>query len=335
MFHKLLCSLFIVAATFSFTAAAKLPFEQTLDDIEKAMQTYHYSPKELSSQEYKEMQAKMKVLAESAETKKAFITGFNRLWREGPFSHVRIDEAKQSAEELADFLDGMNVGGNGAVLSWKNSIALLTVNTMMGQDTIKQIDAAYDEINRKKASALIIDLRENNGGAFAVNPLVSHLIQTPINSGAFISQSWNANNDLPPTAEDMKDVAPWEGWSIKSFWNDSQNNTLTKIQFQPATPYFDGKVFVLISKTTASAGELAADALLGVANVTLIGETTAGEMLSQKMYDVSGGLQIFLPIADYYSINSGRIEGNGVKPHIFAPTEQALEIALSKIHDSH
>ncbi|WP_172971604.1 S41 family peptidase [Pseudoalteromonas sp. A25] len=131
----------------------------------------------------------------------------------------------------------------------------------------------------------------------------------------------------------MKRREAWEGWSIKTFWHDSQNNKITRIQFQPAAPYFDGKVYVLISKNTASAGELAADALLAAPHVTLIGETTAGEMLSQKMYDVTGGLQIFLPIADYYSVNSGRIEGNGVKPHICVPANDAMDVALSMISD--
>ncbi|RDV25176.1 hypothetical protein DXV75_11205 [Alteromonas aestuariivivens] len=334
MFRKLVIYMVLMASVhLTFSAFAKPPFEKTLVDIEKAMQTYHYSPQELNSPEYKKMQAKMRALAESATSKKEFIDGFNHMWWEGPFSHVRIDEANQSAEALAEFLDKMNVGGNGAILTWEGNVAVLTVNTMMGQDTIKQIDAAYDEINQMNAAALIIDLRQNNGGAFAVKPLVSHLIESPIDSGVFVSQAWNANNSNPPTAKDMKELAAWEGWSIKAFWEDAQNNNITRIQFQPATPYFGGRVFVLISKTTASAGELAADALLALPNATLIGETTAGEMLSQKMYDVAGGFQIFLPIADYYSVNSGRIEGNGVKPHISVPSTDAMDVALSTITD--
>lgn len=334
MFRKLVIYLILmVSVNLTYSVFAKSPFEKTLVDIEQAMQTYHYSPKELDSSEYKIMQEKMRALVESATNKKEFIDGFNQMWWEGPFSHVRIDEAKKSAEALAEYLDNMDVGGSGAILTWKGNVAVLTVNTMMGQDTIKQIDAAYDEIHQKNATALIIDLRQNNGGAFAVKPLVSHLIESPVDSGVFVSQAWNANNSKPPTVKDMKEVAAWEGWSIKAFWNDSQNNNITRIQFQPATPYFNGRVFVLISKKTASAGELAADALLALPNATLIGETTAGEMLSQKMYDVAGGFQIFLPIADYYSVNSGRIEGNGVKPHIYVSSIDAMDVALSAATD--
>lgn len=95
-------------------------------------------------------------------------------------------------------------------------------------------------------------------------------------------------------------------------------------------PTFDGPVYVLISKKTASAAEMAADALLASRRATLIGETTAGRMLSQKMYDMPRGLLLSLPIADYYSFHSGRIEGAGVKPQVQVEPAKALEFALQR-----
>jgi hypothetical protein len=37
-----------------------------------------------------------------------------------------------------------------------------------------------------KAERLIIDLRRNGGGAFAVVPLIAHLIDDPIDAGLFV-----------------------------------------------------------------------------------------------------------------------------------------------------
>lgn len=54
----------------------------------------------------------------------------------------------------------------------------------------------------------------------------------------------------------------------------------------------------------------------------------AGRMSSQKMYDVPGGLQLSLPIADYQSHHGGRIEGKGVRPDVEAEASQALSRAL-------
>ena len=72
----------------------------------------------------------------------------------------------------------------------------------------------------------------------------------------------------------------------------------------------------------------AVDAMGRLDNVTLVGEQTAGQMLSQKMFDVSHGLQIFLPIADYYSSESGRIEGVGIAPDVDVEAGSALIVAL-------
>ena len=216
-------------------------------------------------------------------------------------------------------------------MAWQGDAAVLTVNTMMGLDTIEEIDAAYAEIAERETSALIIDLRENGGGAFAVRPLVSHLLSKPFDAGSFISQPWNAVHDREPSRADMEAVDPWEGWSIKAFWANVQTDPVTRISFSPAEPVFDGPVFVLTSKRTASAAELATDALKSANRAIIIGENTAGEMLSQKIYDVPGGLQLSLPVADYYSAVNGRIEGVGIKPDIETDAADAFDVALQQL----
>jgi C-terminal processing protease CtpA/Prc len=205
----------------------------------------------------------------------------------------------------------------------------MTVNTMMGLDTIERIQDAYQAIDDQKAKALIIDLRSNDGGAFAVNPLVSHVIDKPLDAGFFISQKWTKDHSNIPTPVDVEAVEPWQGWSIRTFWRDVQENDITRITFMPAEPNFTGPVYVLTSSKTASAAELGADALLASGRAVLVGEPTAGQMLSQKMYDIEGGFQLYLPVADYFSIRSGHIEGNGVNPTLWGEAEEAMDKALS------
>lgn len=164
-----------------------------------------------------------------------------------------------------------------------------------------------------------------------MKPLVSHLIQSPLDAGIFISQPWNKSHHRLPSQDEISQQAAWSGWSIKSFWKDAQNNAITRVQFQPTAPCFNKDVFVLTSKKTASAAELATGALSAIKNVTVVGEVTAGKMLSQKMYDLSGGLQLALPIADYYDANWGRIEQQGVKPDVLMPANKAMEYALQQL----
>jgi carboxyl-terminal processing protease len=89
----------------------------------------------------------------------------------------------------------------------------------------------------------------------------------------------------------------------------------------------------LVSAKTFSAAEMTADAFKGSGRATLVGEKTLGRMLSQKMYDLPEGLQLSLPIADYYSLDAGRIEGVGVTPHVTTAAADALDFALAKLGD--
>ncbi len=315
---------------------AEEPQAQTTDypavaaAIDETMRAYHYNPAELEGAPYQRIATAVAALAETAETDDAFIAGFREIWKDGPFSHVEFRAAEQTADQLTAYLDNLRIGGGGAVLSWQGDTAILTVNTMMGLDTIEEIDAAYGAIAEKGADRLVIDLRENGGGAFAIRPLVNHLTEKTFIAGGFVSQPWNTNHDRAPTLRDMKKVEPWSGWSIRTFWTDAQENALTVVQFEPSEPVFDGAVYVLTSERTASAAELATDALKVSGRATIVGENTAGEMLSQKIYDIPGGFHLSLPIADYYSAKHGRIEGAGVAPDINAAADDALDVALSQ-----
>jgi C-terminal processing protease CtpA/Prc len=309
---------------------AATDYPAVADAIDQTMQAYHYDPAELAGAPYRQIVAQVAALADTVEADEAFVTGFAEIWKNGPFSHVQLSKAQQSADDLTEFLDTMRIGGGGAVLSWQGDVAVLTVNTMMGLDTIEEIDAAYAAIAEQGAEKLIIDLRENGGGAFAIRPLVNHLTDKAFIAGGFISQPWNASQTRAPKLKDMKKVAPWEGWSIRSFWKDAQENALTVVQFEPSAPIYDGPVYLLTSARTASAAELATDALKVSGRATIIGEKTAGEMLSQKIYDIPGGFHLSLPIADYYSAKHGRIEGAGVVPDIASPAANAMDVALGQ-----
>jgi carboxyl-terminal processing protease len=319
----LLATAFVVAAPPAFGELSEVP-----EAIHAALEAHVYDPGMLESSAYREIRHRTERLARDSRDPGQFVDSFNQLWQDGPFSHVRIQQADQDAESLARTLDALRVGGAGARLEWRDDIAILTVDTMMGLDTIEQIDLAYEQVATKRPRALVIDLRNNDGGAFAVKPLVGHLLVEPLDAGAFMSRRWAEAQPGLPTRGQVLAVAPWEGWSIASFWDDVQESALTRVRFAPIAPHYGGPVYVLVSRRTASAAELAADALKALGRTTLVGERTAGEMLSQKPYDLPGGLALFLPIADYFSLRKGRIEGHGLEPDVEVPAGEALDEAL-------
>jgi C-terminal processing protease CtpA/Prc len=49
------------------------------------------------------------------------------------------------------------------------------------------------------------------------------------------------------------------------------------------------------------------------------------------MFDVVDGFVVSLPVADYYSLQNGRIEGQGVAVDVEAGSENALDVALKLV----
>ncbi len=333
---SLLLVLLLCSCDLSTTDKKNNPLNEDLiavsDSISRLMSKYHYNHTELASDQYLTLQKKVRALTQTVTTKQEFNKGFNALWKDGPFSHVTLNMPTRSAEEMAAFFDTMRVGDQSVSLQWIEKTAVLTVNTMMGMDTKERVIEAYQEIASKEAKTLIIDLRNNEGGTFAGIPLASHVLTDSIDVGIFVSRKWWENNQRQPELEDVEDLTPWEGWSLRSFWSDVQDEPLTRVKFKPMYPHFVGAVYVLTSKKTASAAEFTIDALAHEEKVTIIGETTAGKMLSQKMYDLPHGFQLALPIAEYYSTRIGRIEGKGVKPDIAIDQRVAMDLAFSLIN---
>ena len=308
-------------------AKALRDYPAILDDFDTVVAARLFSPDDLQKEAYLTFRTQLGRIADVSTDDLDLLFGFRWLWQNDPFSHFEFRRSARSAAEMFAFFDDYRVGFEAATVEFEEDVAVLTVRTMLGADTIEQIDAAFERIAEEDPAALIIDLRGNGGGAFAVKPLVEHVIDEPVDAGFFISQVWSRNHDTAPSADEVLATMPWEGWSIIAFWRAVQDSDILRLRFTPKSPNFDGPVFVLLDERSASATELAADALRSSGVTTLIGKRSAGEMLSQSMFDVRDGFQVSLPVADYYSIAHGRIEGAGVPVDIEAEPDQALAVA--------
>ncbi|MDJ0812857.1 MAG: S41 family peptidase [Woeseiaceae bacterium] len=303
-------------------------YQAVLEAFDSVVANKVFAPGDLEQPAYLEFREQLGRVADKAIDDLDLLFGFRWLWRNEPFSHFRLQRSAQTAEQMFTFFDQYRVGFEAATVDFDDDIAVLKVRTMMGADTIEQIQAAYARIAKERPAALVIDLRGNGGGAFAVKPLVEHVIDEPLDAGFFISQVWNREHDDPPTATQALAAPLWQGWSIIGFWKAVQETDIVRVQFQPAEPNYDGPVYVLLDERSASATEMAADALRSSGVTTLVGRRSAGEMLSQSMFDVADGFIVSLPVADYYSVTHGRIEGVGVPVDIESEPGQALDVAI-------
>lgn len=302
-------------------------YPAVLSALDETVRARVFDPAQLRRDGWVEFRRTAGEIASLANDDADFLLGLRLAWKNDPFSHFQVKRSAVALQTLISTFDTMRSGRETARLAFDGAVATLTVDTMVGADTIEQIESAFRSIAERKPGALVVDLRDNGGGAFAVRPLVEHLLVEPLDAGWFVSNRWWRDHGVPPGAADAGAVSPWRGWSVAAFWRDVQRHSLIRIRFEPRAPVFEGPVFVVVNGRSASATELAADALRASGRATLVGEKTLGRMLSGSVFDLADGFVVTLPVADYTSATSGRIEGKGVVPDVSAPSAGALDVA--------
>ena len=73
--------------------------------INKTMRAHHYDPAELDTPEYRRIEEAVTTLAETVSSDEALTHEFQEIWKHGPFSHVTLSIAQQSADDIADYLE--------------------------------------------------------------------------------------------------------------------------------------------------------------------------------------------------------------------------------------
>ena len=152
-------------------------------------------------------------------------------------------------------------------------------------------------------AALILDLRQNGGGAGSmVDLLCSYL--------------------LPATAE--RPIHLYD-FSAPSEDRLEQHWTLPHVA---SARYLDRPVYLLTSQHTISAPELFAYTLQALQRAVVVGETTTGAANRIGKYQINGHFSVLIPIGHTTSAVTGtNWEGTGVIPDYDVPAEEALKAA--------
>jgi C-terminal processing protease CtpA/Prc len=101
---------------------------------------------------------------------------------------------------------------------------------------------------------------------------------------------------------------------------------------EPLPNTFKGKVFILTSKSTASASEPFVYTLQKENIATVIGGKTAGAVISMEHFYLQN-LALTIPMLDYYTYDGKRLDKIGVEPNIKCEPNEALDMALSTIRE--
>ncbi|WP_158772849.1 carboxy terminal-processing peptidase [Cobetia sp. L2A1] len=169
------------------------------------------------------------------------------------------------------------------------------------RSTTRDVARLIDELKAKKVEGIVLDLRNNGGGALQeANSMI----------GLFI--------DRGPTVQ-VRDAR-----GRISLYGDTEAGT-----------HYDGPLTVLVNRLSASASEIFAGAIQDYGRGLIIGSQTFGKGTVQTISSLTQG-EIKLTRAKFYRISGDSTQNKGVKPDIDFPSvidpkeigESSLDYAL-------
>jgi carboxyl-terminal processing protease len=191
---------------------------------------------------------------------------------------------------------------------------------MIGVDVANEISKAV--IGLGQIRGLVIDLRGNTGGGAGALRLMSLLTPEKIPVGFAPGKRW-AGRDL----DKEKNKFPRFGRipsSKKALWLLALRYLPSLITKSPIVleseghglQSYQGNVVLLVDRHTASAAEMVTIFAKENKLATIVGEKTAGRLLSATSVKVGHGFRLALPTGAYYTWNGTALEGSPIEPDV-------------------
>jgi C-terminal processing protease CtpA/Prc len=189
---------------------------------------------------------------------------------------------------------------------------------MIGVEVANEISVAVERLGA--IDHLIIDLRGNTGGGIGALRVMSLLTPGRIPVGfALDTRRVKANLESEKHSFHRFSQIPS---STKTLWR-------LALQFGPAMMTkkpivlqteglgekpFHGRVVLLVNRHTASAAEMIVAFARENQLATIVGEKTAGRLLSATSVKVGSGFRLAMPTGAYYTWNGSVLEGTPIEP---------------------
>ncbi len=198
-------------------------------------------------------------------------------------SSVELSIIRSGWEKPRDFvIHRANINVPSVIFSMKpGNVAYLRVR-QFNEDTTPQFDKAIREIQAKKASGLILDLRSNPGGY--------------LDAAVTMASEWIG-----------------EGTIVSERFSNGSENAHASVGLHRLQ---NMKTMVLVNKGSASASEIVAGALQDTKSATIIGETTFGKGSVQDFQNLPDGSAIKVTVAEWYTPGGHNFNEKGITPDV-------------------
>ncbi|WP_035353811.1 S41 family peptidase [Edaphobacter aggregans] len=191
---------------------------------------------------------------------------------------------------------------------------------MIGVEVSNAMSDAVAELG--DVGRLIVDLRGNTGGGAGALRLMSLMTPDRVPVGYSPNKRWAAR-DLATVKTGFPRLGKIPA-TTRFLW-------LLGLRFLPALvtqspivleseglgpkPY-DGRIILLVDRHTASAAEMVTIFAKENKLATIVGEKTAGRLLSATSVKVGHGFRLALPTGAYYTWNGTALEGSPIEPDV-------------------
>lgn len=276
----------------------------------------------LKTKDWRTFDKKTSKIAKRVKDDVEFFFGFSVLSQQLPFSHLNLLLMEETPSLTPDPHEH-----HVTIKAIDETTAYLDVQSFGG--TKQEMDSICSILLNGGFHTLIVDLRKNGGGGLdSALPFGESIATDTVDAGYFVTNDWASKVSRPPAAAAFKVLPVAQERTTEAFIDALKNSEGRHLVLYPRADAFKGKVYILTSDRTASTCEPIVDALKRSGRATIVGENTAGAMLSATLFQVTGKYHLFLPIADYYNADLQRLDQVGVKPDIEVKADEALDHVL-------
>jgi carboxyl-terminal processing protease len=185
-------------------------------------------------------------------------------------------------------------------------------------------DQAMEELGR--THGLVIDVRANSGGNISAMRLASYFVDRTGPAFALLARPYLEKLGRPVTAADIaaapQVIGRYRGEDVGEALAKGGGAATFHIEDLGAKRY-RAPVVVLIGPATGSAAEGFAWGMKTFSKARLIGERTAGVILSGEDFDIAPGWGLTVPVAGNWSAAGEDLNDKPVTPHEVVPETRA------------
>ncbi|RZD21807.1 S41 family peptidase [Pseudoalteromonas sp. MEBiC 03485] len=306
-------------ATISATGkpAEAIHYNQLYDNIKDTLVRTYYHPKDLNETWFTNYLNELKESINRSKDDVALLAHAFVLSRELPVSHISLSRFDQCQTPLPQStgITLERLTEHTLLVSVKHFFEQFHVGSEI-KTMLKQEPAIKN---------VIIDLTQASGGDLSAMKLAEAFSAKSLQGGYFVSGKWWHEHSAPPSQQETnRSKVADSDISIEQFNQLVADHAIISVQTKETESDFDGKVFILTSNKTGSAAEAFAAVMQYHNKAILVGQNTAGAMLTSIRQCVGDGWILQLPVADYYLPNGQRLEGQPTVPNIITEPSQQL-----------